>query len=528
MLTIILAIVVVLAIYYFVNLNSDYFEKQNVKFRRGVPGLGFIVDSYIMKKHIADIFGDLYKQFSDTKIFGMFEFHRPIYVIRDIELIKQVTVKEFDHFVNHRMTIDENVDRLFGRSLFIMRDQKWRDMRATLSPAFTGSKMRQMFKLVMEVANENMKYLQEKSKNSHLDVELSDLCTRYSNDVIAKCAFGITLNSLKDRDNEFYTMGINFVRFSKWSEIKFFLYSAMPAVAKFFKLRLFDKSVDKFFNELLMGSIEYREKNNIVIPDMVNLLMQARKDGSIRVEDDNSYKDAGFATVEESETIHKGATRITKWTDDDLVAQSMIFFLAGFDTVSTAMCFVGHLLAVNPEVQETLIREIDDLKEELDGKLPTYENIQNMEYLDMVVSECLRMWTPATIIDRQCNKPFVIEDHDGNKIQINKGDGLLVPVHAIHHDAKYFPNPEKFDPERFSKANRDNILPFTYSPFGIGPRNCIGSRFALMECKAVIVSILSNFRLERNDRTDDPIKLKPDTFNLRAKNGFHVRLRSRN
>lgn len=106
-------------------------------------------------------------------------------------------------------------------------------------------------------------------------------------------------------------MGTKFVRFSKWSEIKFFLYSAMPGVAKFFKLRVFNKSVDKFFDELLMGSIEYREKNNIVIPDMVNLLMQARKDGTIRMEDDHSYKDAGFATVEESETIQKAATRIT-------------------------------------------------------------------------------------------------------------------------------------------------------------------------------------------------------------------------
>ncbi len=160
--------------------------------------------------------------------------------------------------------------------------------------------------------------------------------------------------------------------------------------------------------------------------------------------------------------------QFSEWTDDDLVAQSMIFFLAGFDTVSTAMCFVGHLLAVNPEVQEKLVREIDDLNEELDGKLPTYENIQSMEYLDMVISECLRVWTPATIIDRQCNKPFVLEDTNSNKVQINVGDGVLVPVHAIHHDAKYFPDPEKFDPERFSKDNRDNILPFTYSPFGIG------------------------------------------------------------
>jgi cytochrome P450 family 9 len=160
--------------------------------------------------------------------------------------------------------------------------------------------------------------------------------------------------------------------------------------------------------------------------------------------------------------------QISEWTDDDLIAQSMIFFLTGFDTVSTAMCFVAHMLTVNPDVQEKLVKEIDDLNEELDGKLPTYENIQSMEYLDMVISECLRMWNPSSMIDRNCNKPFVLEDTNSNKVQINVGDGIIIPIRAIHHDAKYFPDPEKFDPERFSKENRDNILPFTFMPFGVG------------------------------------------------------------
>jgi hypothetical protein len=109
-------------------------------------------------------------------------------------------------------------------------------------------------------------------------------------------------------------MGSQFARFTKWNEIKFFMFSALPKLSKFLKLRLFSEKVDKFFDDLLLGSMEYREKNNIVIPDMVNLLMQARKDGTIRMEDDTQFKDAGFATVEESESIHKTASRVTsKW-----------------------------------------------------------------------------------------------------------------------------------------------------------------------------------------------------------------------
>jgi hypothetical protein len=119
---------------------------------------------------------------------------------------------------------------------------------------------------------------------------------------------------MKDRANDFYNMGANFVRFTKWQEIKFFMYSAIPKVMSILKLRIFSEKVDKFFDDLLLGSMDYREKNNIVIPDMVNLLMQARKDGTIRMEDDTQFKDAGFATVEESESIHKTASRVTsKW-----------------------------------------------------------------------------------------------------------------------------------------------------------------------------------------------------------------------
>jgi hypothetical protein len=106
-------------------------------------------------------------------------------------------------------------------------------------------------------------------------------------------------------------MATKFVCLSKWFELKFFLYSALPNVAKFLKLKLFNEKLYKFFDDLLLGSMENREKNNIVIPDMVNLLMQARKDGTIRMEDDAQFKDAGFATVEESENINKTASRVT-------------------------------------------------------------------------------------------------------------------------------------------------------------------------------------------------------------------------
>jgi len=107
---------------------------------------------------------------------------------------------------------------------------------------------------------------------------------------------------------------------------------------------------------------------------------------------------------------------------------------------------------------------------------------------------------------------------------LQPGDGLMLPMFSIHRDPKYYPNPEKFDPERFSDENKDLINPSTYIPFGQGPRNCIGSRFALMESKAIMFYMLSAFRIEMSPKTQNPIKFMKGTLNLKAEKGFWVNL----
>lgn len=118
-----------------------------------------------------------------------------MFTLCDPELIKQITVKDFEHFLDHRQFfLDEESEPLFGKSLFMLRGQRWRDMRATLSPAFTGSKMKQMFQLVVECSEETIKFLKQESMNKQLVPEMKDLFTRFTNDVIATAAFGIEVN----------------------------------------------------------------------------------------------------------------------------------------------------------------------------------------------------------------------------------------------------------------------------------------------------------------------------------------------
>lgn len=130
-------------------------------------------------------------------------------------------------------------------------------------------------------------------------------------------------------------------------------------------------------------------------------------------------------------------------------------------------------LSLNPNVQQKLYEEIVETNANLDGKRISYETLQKMKYLDQVVSETLRKWPPA-LMDRLCVKEYECDYGDGEKFLFEKGIAFWIPVYGIHHDPNYYPDPEKFDPDRFSDENKNNILPGTYLPFGSGPRNCIG------------------------------------------------------
>lgn len=124
--------------------------------------------------------------------------------------------------------IDEKADSFFGKNLFILRDQKWKDMRSTLSPTFTGSKMRHMFSLITHISDDYMEQLRHTIKPEK-EIEFKEFANKYCNDVIAKCAYGVSVNSLEN-ENDFYKMGQKITTFPFILQLKFMGYSAFPKI----------------------------------------------------------------------------------------------------------------------------------------------------------------------------------------------------------------------------------------------------------------------------------------------------------
>lgn len=521
----VLLILIVGYLYRLLTKNNGYFHDKPIPSMAVRPLLGSTAPLTLKKYTFGGFVEHIYNKYPSAKVFGLFDAITPIFVVRDPELIKKITIKDFDHFIDHRQLFgsgdNDSPYVLFGKSLFAMIGQKWRDMRATLSPAFTGSKMRQMFELMIECCESVTEFQLKESKNV-LTVELTDMFKRVSTDVIASCAFGVRLDSFRDPDNDFYRNGKEMMHFERLSvALKFFVNQLFPKLLGKLGIDVIDREHSRYFSALIMNAIRDRNAKGIVRNDMINLLLQARA-GLLKHQQEKEHHVEGFATALESD-LGK-ANSAFNMTDTEMIAQAFVFFLAGFETVSTSLMMATHDLVVHQDVQQKLFEEIQETEAALGGKKLNYETLQKMQYMDMVVSESLRLRPAAVLLDRVCTRDYVLDDEEGLKFTIDRGTAVWIPIQGLHMDPKYFPNPEKYDPERFSPENRHSINPLTYLPFGLGPRNCIGSRFALMEIKAFLYYLVLNFKIVRNDKTPIPLKFRKGFTILASEDDVYVDL----
>ncbi|XP_055619256.1 cytochrome P450 9e2-like [Toxorhynchites rutilus septentrionalis] len=515
-------------VYYQLTKNKNYFRNKPIPTLPSKLLFGSTGPLMLRQISFAGFIESIYNVFPCAKIIGMFDIVTPVFVVRDPELIKRVMVRDFDHFADQVPVFGSNEydhpNLLVARSLSFLDCQRWKSMRATVSPAFTGSKMRQMYELIVECSeNAVQHYLEETRARGPQVYEMKNIFTRYASDVIASCTFGIQTNSSKDPETELYVMGKDMMNFKKISAVlKLIGFRVCPWLMARLGIDIFAERYNSHFKSLIFATIKEREGKGFFRRDLIQLLLQA-KNGQLKACPQEKEQNEGFATAQEA-TV---GTAQKTLSDTEIVAQCLIFFLAGYETVSTSLLFLTYELAINPEVQNRLHVEVMDTHASLDGKPLSYDAMQRMKYMDMVVTEVLRKWPPLPASDRMCVKDYTLDDGNGLSFTIDKGTALWVPIRALHHDPKYFPNPDLFDPERFNDERKGSVDPATFIPFGIGPRNCIGSRFGLAMMKTIVYYLLLHFSIERTAKTQVPPVLTKGFVEVIPENGVHLEFRPR-
>ena len=208
---------------------------------------------------------------------------------------------------------------------------------------------------------------------------------------------------------------------------------------------------------------------------------------------------------------------LSKLTDEEIIGQCQIFLFAGYETSSNTLAYITYQLALNQNVQDKLREEIKEgVKRNPESSL--YDLSHDIEYLDCVMNESLRLNPPLAQVNREC-----VSDYKFNDIYIPAGLQVIIPVYFLHRDPDVWPNPEKFDPERFRSPAKDCRHPYQFLPFGLGPRSCIGMRFALMEIKIALVKFLMKYKFVRSPETQVPLEILAGVT-LIPKYGVHVRI----
>lgn len=334
----------------YIKWKHQYWSKRNIPFFPPTIPFGNLENprrkKYSIGYHIKNFYDEAKRK--GWKHCGLYFFASPVYLIVDVEYLKNVMSNDFQYFVDRGMYYNEKADPISAH-LFALGGDRWKNLRSKLTPTFTPAKMKMMFPTLVECVSLLLDAMEKESVN----IDIKELLGRFTTDIIGSCAFGLDCNTIKEENSPFRVYGKKVFNSTRMRTFKLNFASSFPNLGRLLRIKQVSSDVSDFFSKIVKDSIEYREKNNFVRPDFLQMLIDLRKKG------------AGL-------------------TLEEVTAQCFIFFLGGFETSSTTMTFTLYELAKNEEIQEKLREEILRILDKHEGKI-TYEGISEMKYLDQVI-----------------------------------------------------------------------------------------------------------------------------------------------
>lgn len=451
-------LVVVLSLIYFITQNKyNYWKKKNIPHLKPTPFFGNYGDYILMKKLPGLIDQKICQTFPKEPYVGAYYGIDPALIVQDPDIIKLITTKDFAYF-NAREIQDHVHKENIGNSLFLTGGDRWKVVRQHMTPLFTSAKMRNMYHLIEKCCHEFENMLDREFKKSNVR-EVRSLMGRFTMDCISSCGFGVNSNTLNEanENNIFFKIGESIFDISNYRCFLMILRSMWPRVFFGLGLTSIPPAVTAFFHQLVVGVFEQRNYTPTNRNDFIDLIMSWTKKENLT---SDGFK---FDDVTEPSQIK------LKVDNELLVAQSNIFFGAGFETSASTLSYTLYELAKNPKEQERAIEEVDAYLLKNNNKLD-YNCVTDLPYLNACLDETLRLYPVLSLLTRELVRDYKMP----SGLHLDKGVRIHLPIYHMHHNPENFPEPEQFRPERFNSENKHLIKPYTYMPFGEGPRICIG------------------------------------------------------
>ncbi|XP_026484800.2 cytochrome P450 6k1-like [Vanessa tameamea] len=480
-----LAIIILGYIYWNGKYNERYWTKRGVRFYKKNKVLGVFWDFITKDKSLTEHLHDIYKQYPNEPAVGFGTLLTPSLYVRDITNIQYVLTTNFNAF-SHR-GIEPNESDILANNILFMNGKKWQLMRKSMTPLFTSTKLKSMFYIMEKSAQDFIYYLKENPdlKKGNTFKNLATFCSA----AICGAVFGVTTESIFN--SPFLTMSQKAFEQTFVRNIQFAIANLSIPLFKLLNINLF-KDYEPFFISAIKQTLRQRERENVKKHDFADMCVSLQSKGTL--------KDPETGVELEP-------------TDEVLAAQAFFFFLAGVEPTASAMFVTLVELGKHPEALQRLHKEIDEAFEKNDNKL-TFDVVVGMEYLEMAMSEAMRLHPPLGFLTRMSVEDTVLPV--GN-IKVAKGTKIFTPIFEIHHDPKYYPDPEVFKPERFSRENQKSSSDILYQPFGKGNRICIGQRYAQLQAKTGLIYLLRNFTIKTNI-SKGGMKYKKEQVTIRLAN----------